>query len=106
MIKEKQNGTGMWAWFLQRITGIIIVLFLFLHLWSIHFTKSFLIWMMVSPYFFPILLALLLIHGLNGIRVFIIDFGIKLRTQRILFWILMILSAAILFYAVYVRLMR
>jgi len=93
MDKEIASGTGMWAWLLQRITGFLLVIYLFIHVWWVHFPGvktpfDFLI----NTLFLPsrnavlILLVLAVPHALNGLRVFLIDFGISERAQRILFW--------------------
>lgn len=52
----------------------------------------------MSREFFPVLLVLLTYHGLNGFRVFAIDFGLGTRGQRILFWALVVLGGTILIF--------
>ena len=95
MEKETGYGTGMWAWLLQRITGVLLVFYLFIHVWWVHFPGvktpfDFLINMLFLPSRMAVLILLVLVipHALNGFRVFAIDFGISERAQKILFWAL------------------
>lgn len=97
MEQERGYGTGMWAWLLQRITGFLLVIYLFIHIWWLHFSD------IKTPFDFLlnilflsgrtavlILVVLIIPHAFNGFRVFAIDFGISERAQRILFWALMV----------------
>jgi len=73
---------GMWAWLLQRVSAILILLFLTLHF--------------LLPYRRPLQFLLLLavaIHASLGIRVFLIDLGANVKTQKVLFIIFLILAA-------------
>jgi succinate dehydrogenase / fumarate reductase membrane anchor subunit len=69
-------------WLLQRITAVLLVLFLALHLWASNFTTN---W---AGYFRGLidiaLLALALFHGLNGVRTVALDFGLGLAGRRFL----------------------
>jgi succinate dehydrogenase/fumarate reductase cytochrome b subunit len=110
MEEERGYGTGMWAWLLQRITGFLLVIYLFIHVWWLHFPD------VKTPFDFLldtlflsgrnavlILFVLVLPHALNGFRVFAIDFGISERAQRILFWGLTVFG---IFFIVWVYLSR
>ena len=73
---------GMWGWLLHRVTGLLIVFYLLLHIWVIGRAA-------VSPQAFDAimvtlgtpfwrvmevgLLACVLYHGANGIRIAIVD---------------------------------
>jgi succinate dehydrogenase/fumarate reductase cytochrome b subunit len=73
---------GMWAWLLQRISAILILLFLVLHFFL--------------PYRRPLQFLLLLVVGLHaslGIRVFLIDLGANVKTQKALFILSLLLAA-------------
>jgi succinate dehydrogenase / fumarate reductase cytochrome b subunit len=64
---------GMWAWLLQRVSAILILIFLTLHFFL--------------PYRRPIqflLLAVVAFHACLGIRVFLIDLGANVATQKTL----------------------
>ncbi len=57
-----------------------------------------------SPFFLIfdlMLLALVIFHGLNGLRVIIIDFGIDTRTQKIVFILLMLMGVSMFLFGVY-----
>ncbi|MEJ5347242.1 MAG: succinate dehydrogenase, cytochrome b556 subunit [Desulfosoma sp.] len=75
---------GYLAWILHRATGILLGLYLFLHIWVIHhlaqgeeaFNEVMAI--VQSPFFHLLeigLLATVVYHGLNGLRVVFIDYG-------------------------------
>ncbi len=110
MEKERLYGTGMWAWLLQRITGFLLVIYLFIHVWWVHFAGiktpfDFIINTLFLPGRSAILILLLLVipHALNGFRVFAIDFGISERAQRLLFWALVLFGFAVIIFAYYSR---
>ncbi len=78
---------GMWAWLLQRISAILILLFLVLHFFL--------------PYRRPLQFLLLLVvalHASLGIRVFLIDLGANVKTQKVLFILSLLLAAFGLLY--------
>ncbi|MCX9083998.1 MAG: hypothetical protein OIN87_04265 [Candidatus Methanoperedens sp.] len=110
MEKERGYGTGMWAWLLQRITGFLLVIYLLIHVWWLHFSYIKTPFDFLSNTLFLsgrtavlILFLLVLPHALNGFRVFAIDFGISDRAQKILFWGLTVIGT---FFAVWVYLTR
>lgn len=79
-----KKDTGSWAWILHRITGIALLGYLFLHIYSLSpltqgeaaFTdkmKSF-----TTPFFMFVewlLFAFVLFHSLNGIRIVLVDWA-------------------------------
>jgi succinate dehydrogenase / fumarate reductase cytochrome b subunit len=88
----------MWSWVLHRITGATVFFFLFIHVLDTALVR-------ISPqaydevistYKTPIvglmelgLVAAVLYHALNGIRVILIDFwGQGPRYQRLMLWII------------------
>ncbi len=87
MEKERAYGTGMWAWLLQRVTGFLLIFYLFIHIVWTHGIKTPFDVMFVDPRTaILILLLLVLPHALNGFRVFALDFGLRERGQKFLFW--------------------
>lgn len=73
---EGWRGTrvGMWAWLLQRAAALALVAMIVLHL--------------RDPFARPaqgLLLALVLLHGLLGLRVILLDVGLPVRRHRALF---------------------
>ena len=97
MEKDWAYGTGMWAWLLQRVTGILLVFYLFIHILWVHGIKTPFDLMFVDfKTAVLILLLLVLPHALNGFRVFAIDLGIGVKMQNILFWILVLIGALVI----------
>jgi succinate dehydrogenase / fumarate reductase, cytochrome b subunit len=93
-----RGDPGMWSWVLHRITGATIFFFLFVHVLDTALVR-------ISPqaydevidtYKTPIvglmelaLVATVLYHALNGIRVILIDFWWKgTRYQRLMLWVI------------------
>lgn len=112
MIKRTRGeNIGMWTWLLQRVTGLLLVFYLFAHLWVLHYANlpnkvafDEILARLQSPLFLVfdlMLLALVIFHALNGIRVIVIDFGISSRGQKMLFWGLMLLGFAMFSFGVY-----
>lgn len=127
------RGIGMWAWLLQRITGLLLICYVIFHfgmiftlavdsIWDLNAGQFYnrLIHWVNSPIFPDIaplefgniviniqniisigymidvgLIAILVYHGFNGIRVILFDLGIGIRHQKAIFWILFILGLII-----------
>src|SRR2546430_13176746 len=82
---EDWRGTkaGMWAWLIQRLAalGLLAVIALHLH----------------NPFARPVqaaVLALVLLHGLLGIRAILLDFGLPARVQPALFFLALLAPLA------------
>lgn len=103
---DRNSGTraGWWAWFLQRLTGVALGGYLFLHILVISTVQagedafnSVLI-VLQKPFFVVLdlfLIAAVVYHGLNGVRVLLFDLGIGLKQQAGMFWICMVLTTII-----------
>jgi len=100
---------GMWAWVLHRITGLGLVLYIFLHILVISTglagPASFdeMLHRLHSPVFLvmdSVVLAGALYHSLNGIRLILFDLGIGVRRQREMFWAVMAVAVALFVAAV------
>lgn len=95
---ENVRGLGVWAWFFQRVTGVALVFYVGLHIFVIHFASTGgrmrfdeVMARLESPFFISldlILLAVVLYHGLNGLRIVLLDFGVGVKHQAALFWVL------------------
>jgi len=100
---DRNAGTraGWWAWFLQRLTGVALVGYLFLHILVISTVQagqdafdSVLI-VLQKPFFVVLdlfLIAAVVYHALNGVRVLLFDLGIGLKQQAGLFWVCMVFT--------------
>lgn len=91
-----RGPTGQWAWVLHRVTGLLIALFLLLHIvdtslvgWGpgVYDSVTTLYNNPIVRVFEVILVGIVIYHALNGIRVVIIDFWDRgsLYQERI-FW--------------------
>lgn len=86
-------------WVLQRITAVLLVVFLALHLWASNFTTD---WAAFLRAMVDLsLLALALFHGLNGVRTVVLDFGLGLQGRRFLSASLAMLGIAAFLFGVY-----
>jgi succinate dehydrogenase / fumarate reductase cytochrome b subunit len=91
------KATGMWAWLLFRISGLILVFYLGAHIIIISMgqfgaegeTLNDLMKMFDHPVLVLLDLALVvavLYHALNGVRIILMDFGIGVHRHKVLFW--------------------
>ena len=94
----RNRNLGSWAFILNRITGLGLTLYLFLHLIMLgQLAKGpqaydGFIALVKNPLFLTgelLVVAAALIHGLNGIRIGLTSFGIWAKYQKQLFVILM-----------------
>ena len=101
------KGIGMWAWVLFRISGLVLLAYLFVHVWVISqgrvddggetldklfetFDTPFLVFLDFM------LVSAVLYHALNGVRIVLMDFGVGIRRHKAVFWVCMVVAAAIL----------
>ncbi len=91
------KATGMWAWLLFRISGVILAFYLLVHIivistghWSADsHTLNNLMKMFDQPALIVLDLALVvavLYHALNGVRIILMDFGIGVQRHKLMFW--------------------
>ncbi len=100
----RSRASGMLAFMLHRISGIGLVVYLFLHLALLSQLRQGpgawdgFVRLMRSPLILVldgILLFGILIHGLNGIRLTLIGMGMLLRYQKQVFWICLGMALAV-----------
>ena len=99
------KGLGMWAWVLFRVSGLILVGYLFVHVWVISqgragaetlddlfdfFHNPVLVFLELM------LVAAVLYHALNGVRIVLMDLGIGIRQHKTVFWVCMVVAAVTL----------
>lgn len=77
--RRGRTHVGMWAWVLQRVSALCIVIFLVLHLFYTY-----------KPLLQFVLLLTVTFHAALGIRVILLDFNIvKVAKQRdLVYWLL------------------
>jgi len=107
-VPSKPAGTlyrgkvGMWSWVLHRITGLAIFFFLLVHVLDTALVRfdAAAYDAVIGTYKTPIiglaelgLVAAIVFHGLNGVRVILIDFWRKgVKYQNVMFWIVIVLA--------------
>ena len=101
----RRRKLGMWAYALNRITGIGLVVYLYLHLGVLSLLSrgptswdSF-VSLARTPYFLAldvILLAGFLLHGLNGLRIALTGLDIGVKQQKVLFSALILVTVVAL----------
>ena len=93
----------MWAWMLFRISGLVLVLYLFVHVWVISqgrvggaetlnsffkfFDRPLLVFLDLM------LVAAVLYHALNGVRILLMDLGVGIKRHKAVFWVCMLVAA-------------
>lgn len=96
-----RTRTGWWAWALQRVTGVLVVAYLFLHIAVISTSQAGAetfdgtLKFVQHPVFAVlniVLIAIILYHALNGMRVILFDLGVGIRQQAALFWASVVLT--------------
>ena len=100
-----RGKVGMWSWVLHRITGVAIFFFLLVHVLDTSLVR-------VSPEAYNSvmasyktlimglgemgLVAAILFHALNGLRIIAVDFWRKgTKYQNLLFWIVIIVAVVL-----------
>ena len=94
-----KGQSGMWSWLLHRITGLGILLFLFIHIVDISllgfgpaiYNEGVLLFDSIIVRLLSLaLIAAVLFHAFNGVRIMLIDFWSKgVRYQKVMFGIVM-----------------
>lgn len=104
----RRRRVGSWAFALNRLTGLGLTFYLFLHLGVLSILLqgesawNDFIALVKSPLFLildVVLLFGLIFHGLNSIRVALVGMGFVTEKQRSLFWGLMAVGLLLLFTA-------
>jgi succinate dehydrogenase / fumarate reductase membrane anchor subunit len=97
MKQSLRKSVGLWI--LQRITAVLLVVFLGLHLWVSNFSTD---WAVSLRALIDLtLLGLALFHGLNGVRAIILDFGLGSQGRRYLAVSLVMLGFVAFLFGVY-----
>ena len=90
--------TNVWLWLFQRITAVLLVVILGVHLWLANFGQ-------VSASLRAILgvtlLGLVLFHGLNGVRTVIFDFSIGTQGRKFTTMLLLLLGMVSLLFGMH-----
>ncbi len=96
-----KKGAGGWAFLLHRLTGILLVLYLFLHFYVLSTLSrganayDNLTVLMESPFLLLLelgLVAVIVYHGLNGIRLMLLTLNVGVKQQKEMFWVVMAIT--------------
>lgn len=76
--RRGRTHVGMWAWLMQRISAVFIVVFLTLHLFFTY-----------KPFLQFMLLVVVAFHAALGLRVILLDFNLAdIKRQRsLVYWL-------------------
>jgi succinate dehydrogenase / fumarate reductase cytochrome b subunit len=106
----RRDQVGSWAFALNRLTGLGLTLYLFIHLVVLSLLLrgesgwNEFIALVKSPLFVALdvlLIVGILFHGLNGIRLAFVGMGVAVRHHKRLFWALMVVGIALLAYSLW-----
>ncbi len=101
----RKRNVGFWAFALNRLTGLALVVYLGVHLvilslllqgesgWNQFITLARSPWVLALD---VVLIFGILYHGLNGIRVTLVGLGIGANHQRAMFWVLTAIGVVLL----------
>ena len=104
-----RGKVGMWSWVLHRVTGVAIFFFLLVHVLDTALVRvapeAYNV--VIATYQTPLigvaelgLVAAILYHGFNGIRIALIDFWSKgAKYQNVMFWV--VVGAAFVLFAAF-----
>ena len=100
-----RGKVGMWSWVLHRITGVAIFFFLLVHVLDTSLVRLSpeAYDVVIATYKTPIiglaelgLVAAILFHAFNGIRIILIDFWSKgSKYQNVMFWVVVAIAFVI-----------
>ncbi|MGA8905479.1 MAG: hypothetical protein WB661_10790 [Candidatus Bathyarchaeia archaeon] len=108
-LNPRNMRLGMYAWVIQRVSGLYLVFFLLTHIMAIAqanfgITSGSMAEMfdvLRNPFwtggsttvaFDLIILGIVAFHGLNGVRIVLLDLGIGVRKHRLSFWVTMVIA--------------
>ena len=87
------KATGMWAWLLFRISGLVLVLYLGAHIVIISLGQWGSLDRVMELFDTPVMVLLdlalvvaVLYHALNGVRIILMDFGVGIHRHKLMFW--------------------
>ena len=111
-LNPRNMRLGMYAWLIQRLSGLYLVVFVLAHITAIAQANLVIIqgfeaqvfdalrnpfWADGSPalIFDLMTLGLVAFHGMNGVRIVFLDLGLGVRRHRAAFWISMLAAVAV-----------
>jgi succinate dehydrogenase / fumarate reductase membrane anchor subunit len=79
-MKEQKMWRSVFLWLFQRISAVLLVVLLGVHLWASNFATD---WASLLRAGVDVsLLLIALVHGLNGVRTIVLDFGVGAQARK------------------------
>ena len=98
MSASRSSSTNVWLWLFQRISAVLLVVILGVHLWLANFGEAS---SSLRAVLAVVLLGLALFHGLNGVRTVIFDFNIGAQGRKFTTMLLLLLGVVSLLFGMY-----
>ena len=98
MNASRSTPTNVWLWLFQRVSAVLLVVILGVHLWLANFGQAS---SSLRAVLGVVLLGLALFHGLNGVRTVIFDFNIGARGRKFATMLLLLLGVVSLLFGMY-----
>ena len=98
MTENTSVPTNVWLWLFQRVTAVLLVIILGVHLWFANFAQASASLRAILGF---TLLGLALFHGLNGVRSVIFDFNIGTQGRKFVTMLLLLLGTVSLLFGMH-----
>lgn len=98
MNASRSTPTNVWLWLFQRVSAVLLVIILGVHLWLANFGQAA---SSLRAVLGVVLLGLALFHGLNGVRTVIFDFNIGAQGRKFTTMLLLLLGVVSLLFGMY-----
>ena len=98
MNASRSTPTNVWLWLFQRVSAVLLVVILGVHLWLANFGQAS---SSLRAVLGVVLLGLALFHGLNGVRTVIFDFNIGAQGRKFTTMLLLLLGVVSLLFGMY-----
>jgi succinate dehydrogenase / fumarate reductase cytochrome b subunit len=120
-LNPRNMRLGMYAWVIQRFSGLCLVFFLLTHITAIAqanlgittgpqaqeldvLRNPFWAGGSTTAFFDLVVLGIVAFHGLNGVRIVFLDLGFGVRKHKLSFWITMVVAIAVSAYVIFLGL--
>jgi succinate dehydrogenase / fumarate reductase membrane anchor subunit len=95
---NRSSPTNVWLWLLQRVSAVLLIIVLAVHLWLSNFGQAS---ASLRAILGVTLLGLALFHGLNGVRTVVLDFDVGVQGRKFTTMLLLLLGVVSLLFGMY-----